>query len=81
MTSQLQSSGQYDEFLKEGIQQLLNKGVKLPNGGKIFTENGREDIPTLVRQYESNVLKKSAQNKDKEELRDFVMDAYISGLW
>jgi len=35
----------------------------------------------LVRSYESNVLKKSAQNKDKEELRDFVMDAYISGLW
>ena len=84
LRNKLQASGKYNDFLREGIEQLGMKDVVKQKTKRSYTaEDG-----TLVRMYgdddtnyRSDVLKKALKLSDSEELQQQVLDLFLAGMW
>lgn len=84
LRNKLQASGKYNDFLREGIEQLGMKDVIKQKTKRSYTaEDG-----TLVRMYgdddtnyRSDVLKKALKLSDSEELQQQVLDLFLAGMW
>lgn len=84
LRNKLQASGKYENFIKEGVEQLDGKKLlKAKNTRSYTAEDG-----TLVKlygdddtHYNLDVLKKALTNANAEELQSQVLDLFVAGVW
>lgn len=84
LRNKLQASGKYNDFLKEGLEQLEGKEIIQRKKNRSYTaEDG-----TLIKyssdddiHYSNDVLKKAIKTANKEDLQSQILDLFVAGVW